>query len=555
MIENARDLIQRGDKLFEKRGNLLNLWQSIAEHFYPERADFQIKRIPGDEFAEGLTTSYPLIARRDLGNSIGAMLRPTSKEWFSIRAAREEREDQPAREWLESRTQRMKRAMYDRKAMFTRATKECDHDWAAFGNGIISVELNRAQTNLLYRNWHLRDVAWCENAEGEVDTVHRKWTPSAHDLALTFREDRLHQSVVECLRSGQDRYKEFECRHIVVPWDQYDGPFKKQARLRTPYISIFIDKSNEHVIEEVPSWTRKYVIPRWQTVSGSQYAYSAAVVAAFPDARLIQAMTLTLLEAGEKATTPPMIATKDAIRGDIALYAGGITWVDNEYDERLGEVLRPIAQDLSGIPIGIDMQRDTRAMISEAFYLNKLALPPPQKDMTAYEVGQRIQEYIRQALPLFEPVEADYNGELCDMTFVTLQRAGVFGSEDEIPDSLKGADVQFRFESPLHEAIERQKGQKLVEVRDLLAVAAEIDQLQNRNVDTQAALRDSLMGVHTPAKWIRDEREVAEMQAEDAEKARGQQMMAQASMMAEAAKPAAEASKAMAEAQATRAAA
>lgn len=555
MLENARHLLQRGDKLFEKRGNLLNFWQSTAEHFYPERADFTVQRSLGQDFAEGLSTSYPLLVRRDLGNSIGAMLRPTAKPWFSLRAAREEREDQPARQWLETMTERQRRAMYDKAARFNRATKECDQDWATFGNGVISVELNRAQTNLLYRCWHLRDVAWCENAEGDIDSVHRNWKPSAYELAQTFRADKLHANVQSALKRSEEWDREFECRHVVIPWDQYEGPYRQNARVKTPFVSVYVDKSNEHIIEERPVWNRIYVIPRWQTVSGSQYAHSAAVVAAFPDARLIQAMTLTLLEAGEKAVTPPMIATKDAIRSDIALYAAGITWVDEAYDERLGEVLRPISQDLSGFPLGVDMQRDVRAMLTEAFYLNKLSLPPADREMTAFETAKRVEEYIRQALPLFEPVEADYNGEVCDMTFDTLRRVGVFGSPDDIPDSLKGSDVQFRFESPLHEAIERQKGQKFVETRDILAVAAEIEQLNNPNVDANAALRDVLNGVHAPAKWLRDEKAVDQMLAEQAEKAKGQQMMMQAAAMAEAAKPAAEASKAMAEAEATRAAA
>jgi hypothetical protein len=34
--------------------------------------------------------------------------------------------------------------------------------------------------------------------------------------------------------------------------------------------------------------------------------------------------------------------------------------------------------------------------------------------MTAYEVGQRVQEYIRNALPIFEPMEMEYNAALCD---------------------------------------------------------------------------------------------------------------------------------------------
>jgi hypothetical protein len=70
------------------------------------------------------------------------------------------------------------------------------------------------------------------------------------------------------------------------------------------------------------------------TVSGSAYAYSPATVVALPDARLLQQITLTLLEAGQKAVDPPWKATSEAIQGGVNSFAGGITWVDPEYDER-----------------------------------------------------------------------------------------------------------------------------------------------------------------------------------------------------------------------------
>jgi hypothetical protein len=85
-------------------------------------------------------------------------------------------------------------------------------------------------------------------------------------------------------------------------------------------------------MEEVSQWNREYSIERWQTVSGSQYAYSPATIVALPDARLLQAMTYTLLHAGEKIVDPPLIATEDVVRSDVALYAGGITWIDRDYE-------------------------------------------------------------------------------------------------------------------------------------------------------------------------------------------------------------------------------
>lgn len=128
-----KELIKLGDRLFDKRGNLLSMWGELADHFYPERSDFTVTRSLGEDFADHLTTSYPLMVRRDLGNSFGAMMRPTNLEWFHMRALREEYEDQPAKEWLEYASGVMRRAMYDRSSLFTRASKEGDHDLATFG--------------------------------------------------------------------------------------------------------------------------------------------------------------------------------------------------------------------------------------------------------------------------------------------------------------------------------------------------------------------------------------------------------------------------------------
>lgn len=506
---DGKTLCERGDQLFSKRGTLLSLWQAIADQMYPERADFTVTRSLGTDFASNLVTSYPIMLRRDLGNSFSSMLRSTAVEWFSMRASREENEDQSGLQWLEWATGIMRRAMYDRRSQFTRATKEGDHDFAAFGQSVLSVEMNSLNNGLLFRCWHLRDCAWCEGPDGIIDTLHRKWKPTAAILAQIFR-DKIHAKVSEKL--DKEPYCEINVRHIVMPGADYKPEFA-----RFPFVSIFLDVDNKHIMEEVGQPHFMYVIPRWQTVSGSQYAFSPATVAALPDARLLQDMSRVLLEAGEKAANPPMLAVQEAIRSDISIYAGGITWVDKEYDERLGEVLRPLSQDKSGIPLGIDMQRDIRQMLREAFFLNTLTMPQNGPEMTAYEVGQRIQEYIRQASPIFEPIEAEYNGALCETTFELMLRNGAFGSVDNIPGSLRGADIKFRFESPLHEAIERQKGQKFMEVKGILADTLALDDGIAADIDIRAAFRDVINSIGAPAKWMRSEDDADEIRDADAQ--------------------------------------
>lgn len=519
MSDEAKELVKQGDQLFDKRLSLMSLWQEIADNFYPERADFTTSRSLGVEFADHLMTSYPLLARRDLGNAFSGMLRPTSKQWFHIRTQDYDDLGTEAKAWLEWATKVQKRAMYDKRALFVRATKEADHDFAAFGQCVISTELNKERDGLLYRCWHLRDVAWCEGYDGMPDTVHRKWKPTVRVLHQYFGQNIAPQLKEYLVK---EPYREVNVRHIVMPADAYYG----SKKFRTPYVSIFLDVDNHHIMEEVGVRTHDYTLPRWQTVSGSQYAYSPATVCALPDARLIQSMTRVLLEAGEKATNPPMLAVQEAIRSDIAIYAGGVTWVDAEYDERLGEVLRPLTQDKSGIPLGMDLRNDVRAMIQEAFFISKLTLPQMAGDMTATEVAQRVQEYIRQALPLFEPMESEYNGALCERTFDILLANGAFGPSDSIPEELRGQDIEFRFESPLQEAEERQKGQRFIEAKSMLAAAVDLDPSVLANIDANAAMRDVLEGLGIPAKWMNSKERVAEIKAQQEEEQQAQQLLA-----------------------------
>lgn len=519
----VKELLKQGDHLFEKKFPLNSLHQEIADHFYPERANFTVSRSLGTEFADHLTTSYPLLARRDLGNAFSAMLRPRDKKWFSIRAMREEKEDTSAKQWMEWASGVQRRAMYDRSSLFTRATKEGDHDFAAFGNAAISVELNRRWNHLLYRCWHLADMAWCENAEGKIDTAHRKWKPTLRGLESLF-PGKLSPKISAETRN-KEPYKELECRHVVVPTEWLN----EEKRYRgAPFASFYIDVENEHVLEDVGQFTFTYVIPRWQTVSGSQYAYSPAAVAALPDARLIQAMTLVLLEAGEKAVNPPMLARAEVVRSDIPIYPGGITWIDAEYDERLGDAVRLMTNDKSGIPLGMEMRTDVREMIAAAFYLNKLGLPPPEREMTAYEVGQRMSEWIREATPLFEPMEMDYNGGLCEATFDLLLRNGAFGDPRDLPESLAGAEIQFRFESPLSQTIERENLTRYQEVRAIMADAAQSAPELLANVDPLKMFRDAVKATQAPASWLRDEKQAQE----DIAAARERQEMGAAMAMA-----------------------
>jgi hypothetical protein len=500
-------LRELADNLFSKRAPWVSLQQEIAEQFYPERADFTVQRSLGTDYASHLTSSFPILCRRDLGDQTGTMLRPTNKAWFHIVPRDSGLRSNQVNRWLQWAENTQRRAMYDPDALFNKATKQADHDFATFGACPLSVELSRDRSHLLYRAWHLKDVAWREDQDGKIDFKVRRGKYAVSDLIRLFPRAELDRKIHQ--RAAKEPFAEVDVQHIVCNAELADIGANGRPR-----VSLYYDCENDKVIEQTPIWGQHYLIPRWATPSGSQYPYSPATVAALPEGRLLQAMTLTMLEAGEKAANPPLIAQTNVVKSDMQQFPGGVTWVDAEYDEKFGEALRAMNIDVKGLPINLELIQDSRDVLKQCFFLNKLRAFNPTTDpqMTAYQAGQLVQEYIRGALPLFEPMEAEYNGAVCEETFDVLFRAGGFGSPLDVPRELRATEVDFKFESPLHDAIEQQKGIKFLEFKQIVTEAVALDPATAHLPDAVTILRDVAEGIRAPAKWLRTELEVERAQ-------------------------------------------
>jgi hypothetical protein len=524
MDSRAKEIVRIGNSLFDKKRTLASLWQEIALQFYPERADFTGERSEGEEFASHMFASYPAMARRELGNLLAANLRPRSEKWFSIHVEDEDLDEgDEERAYLERLTDIQWRAMYDRPAGFVRATKEADHDFATFGNAVVKYGTNVAGDALLYRNYHLRDNAWSENAEGRIDCNHRNWNPTSRQLKHYFPTAISDEVRKAC---EKDPEKKFLCRHVVMPSRLYD--YTSKGGKQFPFVSLYVEVASETILEEVGLNYFPYVIPRWQTISGSAYGVSMATSILLPDGRTIQTLTRTLLEAGEKYVDPPMIAVSDAIRGDIALYAGGVTTADIEYDERLGEVLRPITRDRGGMPIGFEIATALKNDIRAGFFLDKIQMNPNTgKQMTLGEFRSHLQEQIRQTSPIFEPVMEDYSDPLCDGTFNVLRDNGAFPLEG-MPESLAGKDIKFKFRSPLTDLADQSEVSIYGDVLTrILMPAAQVDPAQLAQINLDEATRDAMRAGGWKAKWFAPKEAITQRREMDAQKAQEQALMQQ----------------------------
>ena len=517
MVADIETLIVQSNRMFEQVLPLRSLQQEIAENFYPELANFTQTNYLGKDFASHLTTSFPMTVSRDLANIFSTMLRPQEKLWGKMSVRNYSSLGEDSKRWLEWGTLLHRNALYDQDSGFARATSQADRDVATFGQTVISCEMNWRKSALLFRNWHLRDVVWNENPDGKVGRVDRKWKPCITDLNLIFKGN-ISPKLKE--KMAKEPYAEVDVRHIFIPIEQYDNGKGWHKNKRFKYVSIFYDTENKFIMEEVPYKHEYYIVPRWSMISGSQYAYSPATAASLPDARLLQEMMLVMLEAGQKAVDPPMIAYEDVLRSDANLYAGGITTVDAEYDERLGKPLYPVMDSRTSI-IGIsaDLLEMIKMALRESHFLNKVSLPPMGSGMSQMEVSQRVSEYIRSARPLFEPLTPEYNGQLCSLASNVLLHNGGFGDPRTIPEELLGSNIEFVFENSLTESADRVKGNMLLESTAVINNMAAFDPTVINILDAHEAARDAIEGTGAPRKWFKTKEQVDELMAGQAQEA------------------------------------
>jgi hypothetical protein len=320
-----------------------------------------------------------------------------------------------------------------------------------------------------------------------------------------------------------DPEKEFTCRHVVLPSRIYD--YKSKTGRSFPFVSLYVERDTQTVLEEVGLNYFCYVVPRWQTVYGSGLGTSMVTDIALPDGRTLQVVMRTLREAGESYVNPPLIAMGDAIRNDIALYPGGITIADIEYDERLGEVLRPITQNSAGFPIGLDIATALKEDLRNAFFLDKIQLPEITHQMTATEVRRRVQEHIRAASPISKPIQREYLHPLCDGVFQLMTAEKAFPL-DLMPDSLQERDIKFKFRSPLDELAEQNEADIFIDVRDTILIpSVQYENSLAEIADLETATRDAMRAKGWKADWFKPKEAVADKRVQMQQEAEAAKMM------------------------------
>lgn len=362
------------------------------------------------------------------------------------------------------------------------------------------------------------------NDVAKIDHLHRKMKKSARNLVARFK-DSVHPDIK--MAAEKDPSKEFNVHHIVIPMEELYGDDKAKRRKfkDKPFLSLYIDVEHETYLGEAGLPVFNYVVPRWRTLTSVLQGFSPASINCLADARMLQRLKMLVLESGEKAVDPATIAKGDIFRDAVNLYAGGMTYVDLDADQKLGDVFQTV-QTGQGMNIGLELVQDVRNLIAESFLLNKLYLPDTAS-MTATEVNRRTEEYRRAALPFFGPIEAEYHLPLLDAAFQLAINNRMFDMQ-EMPDLLEDREVTFDFTSPLNTAEGRANVAAYQESVQILAGSSQFDPSIPKTMDFKQMTKDAIRGTGAKPDWFLDDDQIA--QAEQGEQQAAQLQEAAAAL-------------------------
>ena len=182
----------------------------------------------------------------------------------------------------------------------------------------------------------------------------------------------------------------------------------------------------------------------WMRQCNDPYGRSPAMDA-LPDVKTLMVVTKRHAQALEKVVNPPLLADVFLKNEPASTIPGGITYV-NGLGPQNG--MRPVYQVNPDIPAIVAYIQDIRQRIQKGFFLDLFMMLDSQagKNMTAFEVGQRMQEKLQVLGPVIEGLLNESLKPKVKRIYAIMERRGMLPPK---PDSIKAMPLDVEFTSML----------------------------------------------------------------------------------------------------------
>ena len=461
-IEN--DLITRMDALANGRTIWESVWTEIANYCLPDVARF----VPGtsslnpsayDNFAAGPPSVERGRVRYDdtalravdrLASGMESLVTPQSEKWHGLAVTdplSPESSDEE-KEYFETYRDYMFAVRYNPKSGFIGAHQKALRSAIALGSGIVFVEENMGTAAhavpALYRYLPLSQSYLAVDAQGEPDTLYRKFTMTARQMIQRF-EGNVADSVKRAADNQSEKDRMFTIIHAVQP-RQERGSIGNSAK-SSQYASFYLDRDNMKLMGESGFFEFPFVVYYWQPVEENIPYAQSPVMMALSDIKGLNAVRKTALRGLQQFIDPPMAIAHDGVMNRPNLNPRAINYnaIDGQGRMKIQPILTMQRPDFVQ-----EIVEAERKNINDSLYVTLFQILLQNPQMTATEAMIRANEKGELLGPAGGKLQHAMAREVERLAGI-LERKGAMrrGSPLEPPESLAGREFGARFTSPL----------------------------------------------------------------------------------------------------------
>lgn len=337
------------------------IWQELKDLVRPDTSDFTAGHNRAADARRRIFDGTAPWALEQLSAGLHSYLTSPVDRWFSLGVAGTpyDQLDFEGKAWLEQVSDIIYAHYSNPFASFNPSMHETYLDLGGFGTSCIYQWMDPETQNLMFRSYPLADCWVAEDAAGHVDTLHRriKWT--VRQCAQEF--GKLPEKLAK-----MEQDDKVTVLHAVYPRTDRNPSLKTATN--KAFVSAYVCQDTGELLAEGGYDFMPYHSPRWSKLAGEIYGRSPAL-SVFPEIRMVNAMSKTVIVAAQKLVDPPLQVPDDGFMMPIRQTPGGLNFF------RPGtEKIEPLYVG-QRVDIGIDMIEQRRETIRRGFYVDWLVRP------------------------------------------------------------------------------------------------------------------------------------------------------------------------------------
>lgn len=503
----AEKIVKNYERLKSARANFDSLYQSMHNYYYVESDNITEKKARGSEITKLLDTTS-LDAADVAAAGLSNYLTPESSKWLFLEhpdaALRENKEVQ---NWMHDAGDELlytfaRSNFYQQMPIFYKSS-------CVYGTASLFAEKD-AIDNLRFYNIPINKHWITEDARERPNAYYLLYEYTAEQAYSRFG-DAVGSDVLEAYKSGANEDKKFKYLCYIGSRNEYDPD--KLDKLNMPVRMAWIDVQNKKLLKEDGFRAMPCVSHRFYKLAQEVYGFSPGMKA-LPHARLLNAMTDTVLRAAMKQTDPAWAVPDNAFIGRPNFNPRQINYYRRSSLTPRDEIFPLMAQ--GNVAIGENEIEGQRQQIRKLFFNDTFQqFSELTKQMTVPEVMERINEKMSLLGPAVGRFIHDVLQPVCEKCILSLYEDGRL---PRMPDvMLQNPGYEVRFTSRLVQS------QRQVEVQNLstaLGYVGQIAQISPEVVDkldTDKAVDKVFNVIGVDPEMLRDDQQVQNIRQARAE--------------------------------------